>query len=50
MSKAKANNNKPRQNTMDGGPIAEGVNSDNSFSDHGLENASKLSKAMKKGK
>jgi len=35
---------------MDGGAVGEGVNSDNSFSDAGLENARLLRKAAKKDK
>ena len=33
---------------MDGGPIGNQLNSDNSFSDHGLENARLLKKALNK--
>ncbi len=33
---------------MDGGPIGNQLNSDNSFSDHGLENARQLKKALNK--
>ncbi|HZG72127.1 MAG TPA: hypothetical protein VEY51_11395 [Chondromyces sp.] len=49
------NNDKPttspdRNNKdMDGGPIGGRLNSDNSFSDKGLENARLLRKAMDKG-
>ncbi|MCQ6280408.1 hypothetical protein [Bacillus sp. EB600] len=35
-----------KNENMDGGPIGNQLNSDNSFSDNGLENARKLKKAL----
>ena len=46
----KSNKDKSLKGGMDGGPVGEGVNSDNSFSDTGLENARLLRKAAKKSK
>jgi hypothetical protein len=38
-----------RNNDIDGGPIGDQLNSDNSFSDSGLENARLLQETIKKG-
>lgn len=40
---------KKRDKDVEGGPIHGRLSSDNAFSESGLENAEKLSKAMKKG-
>ena len=47
---AKDKKDRSLKGRMDGGPVGEGVNSDNSFSDTGLENARLLRKAVKKDK
>lgn len=38
-----------KNNDIDGGQLGNGLNSDNSFSDQGLENERLLNEAMNKG-
>jgi len=53
MSKMNGNNSSQSINKQDkdveGGPIRGRLSSDNAFSESGLENAERLSEAMKKG-